>query len=181
MRYHGQMRILLQGAICLLFLCPLVGEQAQKVSISLGRGTVVPGERLALPVQISGVEEAEIVQLKLKVEFPQEVLEFVEARHALTQEKLLLETTLETGSDVNDAATVVIEGNSTQPLLPGDLLEIVFGASPEVYTDREVVIKNLGGSLTTSSGQELEGLEFQDGTVKIAVAAIVFGCFFYMH
>ena len=35
--------------------------------------------------------------------------------------------------------------------------------------------------MTTSSGQELEGLEFQDGTVKIAVAAIVFGCFFYMH
>ncbi len=181
MRYHRQRRFLLQGAICLLFLFPLVGEQEQKVSISLGSGTVVPGEGLALPVQISGVEEAEIVQLKLKVEFPQEVLSFVEARNALTQEKLSLETTLETGSNVNDAATVVIEGSSTQPLLPGDLLEIVFGASPEVYTDREVVIKNLGGSLTTSSGQELEDIEFQDGTVKITVAAIVFGCFFYMH
>ncbi len=181
MRHCRQRRFLLQVAICLLLLFPLVGEQAQKVSLSLGRGTVVPGERLALPVQISGVEEGDFVQLKLRVEYPREVLSFVEARNALTQKKLSLETTVETGSDVNDVATVLIEGSSTQPLLPGDLLEIVFGASPEVYTDREVVIKNLGGSLTTSSGQELEDLEFQDGTVKIAVAAIVFGCFFYMH
>ena len=119
--------------------------------------------------------------MALKVRFPREFLSFLDADAALQQKKLNLTATLEVEADSKGLATVSVTGKSTEPILQGEVLELIFEVPKTVYKNKDVLIKNVEASLVRANGQKLENLKLQDGSVKISATAPVSACFFYMH
>ena len=76
-------------------------------------------------------------------------------------------------------ATLLLEVDSVETLPEGELLQLIFEATDEIYENEELVIKIVEAALRTASGEQVEGLYLEDGRVTISIP--MFSCFFYMH
>ena len=76
-------------------------------------------------------------------------------------------------------ATLLLEVDSVESLSEGELLKLIFEATDEIYENEELVIKIIEASLRTANGEQVEGLNLEDGKVTISIP--MFACFFYMH
>ena len=184
-------------AIFLLLSTVASGQSLQKPTISLGQALVHPLEEVNLPVRLSGLEGETILHLRLKIEFSAVPLNFVRVEIGDSNSALSIDTNLESEGQVSDPhqveseiqdpdtqeeekiATLLIEAESIEPLSAGELLELVFEATDEIYENEELAIKILEASLTRANGEQVQELELEDGNVMIVIP--LFSCLFYMH
>jgi hypothetical protein len=83
------------------------------------------------------------------------------------------------GQDPEQAAILLLEVDSLEALAEGELLQLIFEATDEIYENEELVIKIVEASLRTAGGEQVEELNLEDGKVIISIP--MFSCFFYMH
>ncbi len=174
------MRLLQLAASFLLLSTFLTGQSLEKPTISLGDALVHPLEETSLPLQLSGLQEEAIVHLELKIQFSAVPLRFVRVERDPSKNSLSVHTDLETDAqDEEQRATLWLEVDSVESLSEGELLQLTFEATDEIYENEELVIKIVEASLRTAGGEQIEGLNLEDGKVTISIP--MFACFFYMH
>ena len=190
------MRLLQLAASFILLSTFLTGQSLGNPTISLGDALVHPLEETSLPLQLSGLEGETIVSLRLKIQFSAVPLRFVRVErdesknglsvHAdLETESQESETPLESRTRVSNAAierktaTLLLEVDSVESLPEGELLQLIFEATDEIYENEELVIKIVEAVLRTASGMQVAGLYLENGKVTISIP--LFSCFFYMH
>ncbi len=172
-------------AIFLLLSTVATGQSLQKPTISLGQALVLPLEEVSLPVQLSGLEGEALVHFRLKIQFSAVPLNFVRVEIDNSRSTLSIATNLESERQDADTqeedkiATLLLEATSTEPISEGELLELIFEATDEIYENEELVIKILEASLTRADGEQVQELELEDGKVMISIP--LFSCLFYMH
>ena len=172
-------------AIVLLLSTVASGQSLQKPTISLGQALVHPLEEVSLPVQLSGLEGEAVVHFRLKIQFSAVPLNFVRVEIDDSRSTLSIDTNLESAMQDSDTqeeakiATLLIEAESIEPLSAGELLEVVFEATDEIYENEELAIKIVEASLTRANGEQVQELELEDGNVMILIP--LFSCLFYMH
>ena len=172
--------ILLLLAGLLLTSASASGQNLEKPTISLGDALVHPLEETSLPLQLSGVEGETLVHLELKIQFPAVPLRFVRVERDESQNSLSVHTSLESDAqDPQHMATLLLEVDSVEPLSGGELLELIFEATDEIYENEERIIKIVEASLRTADGEQIEELNLNNGKVMIIIP--LFSCFFYMH
>ena len=170
----------LEIAVSFLLLSgPLWGMQSEKPRISLHDVSAVVGEQVIVHLEVSGLEEEEVVHLKVKVQFPGDILNFVEAQAAVPNSELNVEASLESDGSGANPATLSIETDSSQAISPGEVMKLVFEISDQMFENQNFVMSILEASLETVGGEELQELERYDGNVSIVIP--LFTCFFYMH
>ncbi len=170
----------LEIAVSLLLLSnPLWGIQSEKPTISLHDVSAVFGEQVIVPLEVSGLEEEAVVHLAVKVQFSGDILNFVEAQAAVPNSKLSLVASVESEGSGGKPATLSIETDSSQPILPGEVMKLVFDISDRMFENQNLVVSILEASLEKAGGEELQELELQDGNVSIVIP--LFTCLFYMH
>ena len=76
-------------------------------------------------------------------------------------------------------AILLLEVDSLESLSEGELVQLIFEATDEIYENEELVIKIVEAALRTASGEQVEDLNLEDGKVMISIP--MFSCFFYMH
>ncbi len=187
---------LLLAAGFLLLSTSVTGQGLEKPTISLGDALVHPLEETSLPLQLSGLEGEAIVSLRLKIQFSSVPLRFVRVERDESKNGLFVHANLETESQDSETplesttrvsntlierktATLLLEVDSVESLPEGELLQLIFEATDEIYENEELVIKIVEAALRTASGEQVEGLYLEDGTVAISIP--LFSCFFYMH
>ena len=174
------MRLLRLAASFLLLSTFLTGQSLEKPTISLGDASVHPLEETSLPLQLSGLEGEAIVYLRLKIQFSAVPLRFVRVERDESKNSLSVHTDLGTDAqDTEQMATLLLEVDSVESLPGGELLQLIFEATDEIYENEEMVIKIVEAALRTASGEQVEGLYLEDGRVTISIP--LFSCFFYMH
>ncbi len=174
------MRLLQLATSFLLLSTFLSGQSLEKPTISLGDALVHPLEKTSLPLQLSGLEGEAIVSLRLKIQFSAVPLRFVRVERDNSRNSFPVHTDLETDSqDPEQMATLMLEVDSVETLPEGELLQLIFEATDEIYENEELVIKIVEASLRTASGEQVEALNLEDGRVTISIP--MFSCFFYMH
>ena len=174
------MRILQLAASFLLLSTLLSGQSLEKPTISLGDASVHPLEETSLPLQLSGLEGEAIVSLRLKIQFSAVPLRFVRVERDESRNSFSVHTDLEADpQDPEQMATLMLEVSSVETLPEGELLQLIFEATDEIYENEELVIKIVEAALRTASGEQVEGLYLEDGRVTISIP--MFSCFFYMH
>ena len=201
------MRLLQLAASFLLLSTFLTGQSLEKPTISLGDALVHPLEETSLPLQLSGLEGESVVHLRLKIQFSAVTLRFVRVERDESESTLSVHTSLETETQASDSqlesdtpdsgsqllneiqgfasqdekkmATLLLEVDSVEPLSEGELLQLIFEATDEIYENEELVLNIMEASLATASGGEVEELNLEDGKVRISIP--LFSCFFYMH
>ena len=172
-------------AIVLLLSTVASGQSLQKPTISLGQALVHPLEEVSLPVQLSGLEGEAVVHFRLKIQFSAVPLNFVRVEIDDSRSTLSIDTNLESAMQDSDTqeeakiATLLIEAESIESLSAGELLEVVFEATDEIYENEELAIKIVEASLTRANGEQVQELELEDGNVMILIP--LFSCLFYMH
>ncbi len=183
-------------AIFLLLSTFATGQSLQKPRISLGQALVHPLEEVSLPVQLSGLEGEDIFHFRLTIQFSAVPLKFVRVEIDDSESTLYIDTNLESDrqdsdtqleSEIQDpdtqkeekTATLLLQADFSEPLSAGELLELIFEATDEIFESEELVIKIVEASLTTADGEQVPELELEDGTVMISVP--FFACLFYMH
>jgi len=174
------MRLLRLAASFLLLSTVLTGQSLEKPTISLGDALVHPLEETSLPLQLSGLEGEAVVSLRLKIQFSAVPLRFVRVERDDSKNSLSVHTDL--GTDPQDSeqmATLLLEVDSVETLPEGELLQLIFEATDEIYENEELVIKIVEAALRTASGEQVEDLNLEDGKVMISIP--MFSCFFYMH
>jgi len=171
---------LLLAAGFLLLSTFVTGQGLEKPTISLGDVLVHPLEETRLPIQLSGLEGEAIVHLELKIQFSAVPLRFGRVERDESQNSLSVHTDLESDSqDPERMATLLLEVDSVEPLPEGELLQLIFEATDEIFENEELVIKIVEASLRTANGEQVEELNLEDGKVTISIP--LFSCFFYMH
>ncbi len=156
------------------------GQSHEKPTISLGEALVHPLEETRLPLQLSGVEGKAIVHLELRIQFSAVPLRFARVERDESQKSLSVHTDLESDSqDPERMATLLLEVDSLESLSEGELLQLIFEATDEIFENEELIIKIVEASLRTASGDQVEELNLEDG--KITISIPLFSCFFYMH
>ena len=171
---------LLLAAGFLLLSTSVTGQSLEKPTISLGDALVHPLEETRLPLQLSGVEEEAIVHLELKIQFPAVPLRFVRVERDDSKSGLSVHTSLESDAqDPEPMATLLLEVDSVESLPEGELLQLIFEATDEIYENEERIIKIVEASLRTADGEQIEELNLNNGKVMIIIP--LFSCFFYMH
>ncbi len=156
------------------------GQILEQPTISLGDALVHPLEETSLPVQLSGVEGEAVVHLELKIQFPAVPLRFVRVERDGSKNSLSVHTDLESDTqDPEPMATLLLEVDSVEPLSGGELLELIFEATDEIYESEERIIKIVEASLRKADGEQIEELKLEDARVTISIP--MFSCFFYMH
>ena len=190
------MRLLQLATSFLLLPTFLTGQSLEKPKISLGDALVHPLEEVSLPLQLSGLAGEAIVSLRLKIQFSAVPLRFVRVERDESKNGLFVHANLETESQDSETplesrtrvsntlierkmATLLLEVDSVESLPEGELLQLIFEATDEIYENEELVIKIVEAALRTASGEQVEGLYLEDGTVAISIP--LFSCFFYMH
>ena len=174
------MRLLRLAASFLLLSTFLTGQSLEKPTISLGDALVHPLEETSLPLQLSGLEGEAIVSLSLKIQFSAVPLRFVRVERDESKNGLSVHAELEADpQDPEQMATLLLEVDSVESLPEGELLQLIFEATDEIYENEELVIKIVEASLRTAGGEQVEGLNLEDGKVTISIP--LFSCFFYMH
>ena len=174
------MRLLQLAASFFLLSTLLSGQSLEKPTISLGDALVHPLEETSLPLQLSGLEGEAIVSLSLKIQFSAVPLRFVRVERDESKNSLSVHTDLGTDAqDTEQMATLLLEVDSVESLPEGELLQLIFEATDEIYENEELVIKIVEAALRTASGEQVEGLYLEDGRVTISIP--LFSCFFYMH
>ena len=136
------------------------GQSPEKATISLGEALVHPLEETRLPLQLSGVEEAAIVHLELRIQFSAVPLRFVRVERDEAKDSLSVHTDLETDAqDQGQKATLFLEVDSLEALAEGELLQLIFEATDEIYENEELVIFiDLAGRITrtTSTSRQIQ-------------------------
>ena len=156
------------------------GQSPEKATITLGEALVHPLEETRLPLQLSGVEGKAIVHLELRIQFSAVPLRFVRVETDPSKDSLSVHTDLETDpQDPEQKATLLLEVDSLESLSEGELLQLIFEATDEIYENEVLVIKIVEASLRTAGGEQVEELNLEDGKVIISIP--LFSCFFYMH
>ncbi len=156
------------------------GQSPEKATISLGDALVHPLEETRLPLRLSGLEGEAIVHLKLKIQFSAVPLRFARVERDPSKNSFSVHTDLETDAqDPDQMAILLLEVDSLESLAEGELLKLIFEATDEIYENEELVIKIVEASLRTANGEQVEGLNLEDGKVTISIP--MFACFFYMH
>ncbi len=156
------------------------GQSLEKPTVSLGEALVHPLEETSLPLQLSGLEENAIVHLELKIQFTAVPLRFVRVETDPSNNSFSVHTDLETDAqDPEQMAILLLELDSLESLAEGELVQLIFEATDEIYENEELVIKIVEASLRTAGGEQVEGLNLEDGKVIISIP--LFSCFFYMH
>ena len=156
------------------------GQSPEKPTLSLGDALVHPLEETRLPLQLSGVEGDAIVHLELKIQFSAVPLRFVRVERDESNDSFSIHTDLETDAqNPEQMAILFLEVDSLEALAEGELLQLIFEATDEIYENEELVIKIVEASLRTAGGEQVEELNLEDGTVTISIP--MFACFFYMH
>ena len=174
------MRLLQLAASFLLLSTFLTGQSLEKPTISLGDALVHPLEETRLSLQLSGVEGKAIVHLELRIQFSAVPLRFVRVERDEAKDSLSVHTELETDpQDQGQKATLLLEVDSLESLSEGELLQLIFEATDEIYENEVLVIKIVEASLRTAGGEQVEELNLEDGKVIISIP--LFSCFFYMH
>jgi len=156
------------------------GQSLEKPTISLGDALVHPLEETRLPLQLSGLGENAIVHLDLRIQFSAVPLRFVRVETDPSQKSSSVHTDLETDAqDPDQRAILLLEVDSLESLSEGELLQLIFEATDEIYENEVLVIKIVEASLRTAGGEQVEELNLEDGKVIISIP--LFSCFFYMH
>lgn len=165
----------------ILILSTFVSAQSpEKPTLSLGEALVHPLEETRLPLQLSGVEGKAIVHLELKIRFPAVPLRFARVERDPSKDSLSVHTDVERDAqDPEQMAILLLELDSLEFLAEGELLHLIFEATDEIYENEELVIRIVAASLRTAGGEQVEGLNLEDGKVIISIP--LFSCFFYMH
>ena len=174
------MRLLQLAASFLLLSTFLTGQSLGNPTISLGDALVHPLEETSLSLQLSGLEGETIVSLRLEIQFSAVPLRFVRVERDESKNGLSVHAELEADpQDPEQMATLMLEVSSVETLPEGELLQLIFEATDEIYENEELVIKIVEAALRTASGEQGEGLYLEDGRVTISIP--MFSCFFYMH
>ena len=174
------MRLLRLAASFLLLSTFLSGQSLEKPTISLGEALVHPLEETSLPLQLSGLEGEAVVSLRLKIQFSAVPLRFVRVERDESKHGLSVHTDLDADpQDSEQMATLSLEVDSVETLPEGELLQLIFEATDEIYENEELVIKIVEAALRTASGEQVRELNLEDGKVTISIP--LFSCFFYMH
>jgi len=156
------------------------GQSLEKPTISLGEALVHPLEETRLPLQLSGLEGKAIVHLELRIQFSAVPLRFARVERDKSKDSLSVHTDLETDAqDPEQMAILLLEVDSLESLSEGELVQLIFEATDEIYENEELVIKIVEAALRTASGEQVEDLNLEDGKVMISIP--MFSCFFYMH
>ena len=156
------------------------GQSPEKATISLGEALVHPLEETRLPLQLSGLGENAIVHLELTIEFSAVPLRFVRVERDPSENSFSVHTDLERDAQNPEQMAILLLGvDSLESLAEGELLQLIFEATDEIYENEELVIKIIEASLRTAGGEQVEGLNLEDGKVTISIP--LFSCFFYMH
>ena len=171
---------LLLAAGFLLLSTSVTGQSLEKPTISLGDALVHPLEETSLPLQLSGLERETIVSLRLEIQFSAVPLRFVRVERDESKNGLSVHAELEADpQDPEQMATLMLEVSSVETLPEGELLQLIFEATDEIYENQERVLKIVEASLATASGEEIRELNLEDGRITISIP--MFSCFFYMH
>jgi hypothetical protein len=174
------MRLLQLAASFLLLSTFLTGQSLEKPTISLGDALVHPLEETSLPLQLSGLERETIVSLRLEIQFSAVPLRFVRVERDESKNGLSVHAELEADpQDPEQMATLMLEVSSVETLPEGELLQLIFEATDEIYENQERVLKIVEASLATASGEEIREFNLEDGRITISIP--MFSCFFYMH
>ncbi len=173
-------RLCAPTCLILILFTFVSGQSLEKPTLSLGEALVHPLEETRLPLQLSGVEGEAIVHLELKIQFSAVPLRFARVERDESKNNLSVHTGLETDpQDQEQRAILWLEVDSLESLVEGELLQLIFEATDEIYENEELVIKIVEASLRTANGERVEELNLEDGRVTISIP--MFACFFYMH
>ena len=126
------------------------------------------------------MEGETIVSLRLEIQFSAVPLRFVRVERDESKNGLSVHTDLGTDAqDPEQMATLMLEVSSVETLPEGELLQLIFEATDEIYENEELVIKIVAAALRTASGEQIRELNLEDGRITISIP--LFSCFFYMH
>ncbi len=153
-------------------------SDAAGAKLTLTAPIAAPGERAVVMVRLDGITDP-VQSLVMEVDFPTEKLSFVEARPAFHQD-FTVEPKVTPSKDPKGKSRLLVTATAAKPIEAGDAVEIVFEVAKTVYTNQDAPLTAVSSSLKTAAGQAVP-VTLQDGKVSISVAALVFGCFFYMH
>jgi hypothetical protein len=170
----------LSVATILLLSVPLFGQEAGKPVISVQDVMGNVEEQVVIPIELDGLGDQDVLRIELQVQIPTDILDFVEVRSRLSGDGLKVEASLETsGGDQSKVAHLTIQIDSTQPLVPGTPVEMVFDPSEKIFENMEFYLGIVEVSLETAEGEKIQNVEVKDGKVVIIIPT--FACFFYMH
>ena len=155
----------------------LLAQGKGKPSIGVADVAADTAHPIVVPIEVSNLED--VVRLEFKIQFPSNVLEFLEVRSPSSQEGLVAHAKLEADGEPGNVSVLSIEVESTDPIGTGSPVEMVFDPSDEIFENQFFLVSILEASLGTASGEEIEDLDLKDGNVVVVIP--LFSCFFYMH
>ena len=117
--------------------------------------------------------------MEFKIQFPSNVLDFLEVRSPMSQDGLVAQASLEAAGGPGNISVLSIEVDSTAPIGTGTAVEMIFDPSNEIFENQFFLVSILEASLGTANGEEVEDLDLKDGNVVVVIP--LFSCFFYMH
>ena len=155
----------------------LLGQGKGKPSIGVADVSADTAHPIVVPIEVSNLED--VVRLEFKIQFPSNVLDFLEVRSPMSQDGLVAHAHLEADGESGNVSVLSIEVESTEPIGTGSPVEMVFGPSDEIFENQFFFVSILEASLGTAGGEEIEDLDTKDGNVVVIIP--LFSCFFFMH
>ena len=166
--------------VVLAFLALSVSLPAQgtgKPSIGVADVAADTAHQIVVPIEVSNLED--VVRMEFKIQFPSNVLDFLEVRSPMSQDGLVAHAHLEADGESGNVSVLSIEVESTEPIGTGSPVEMVFDPSDEIFENQFFFVSILEASLGTAGGEEIEDLDTKDGNVVVIIP--LFSCFFFMH
>ncbi len=155
----------------------LLAQETGKPSIGVADVSADTAHPVVVPIEVSNLED--VVRLELKIQFPSNVLDFLEVRSPGSRDGLVVHANLEAAGESGNVSVLSIEVESTEPIGTGSPVEMVFDPSDEIFENQFFLVSILEATLGTAGGKKIEDLDTRDGNVVVVIP--LFSCFFYMH
>ena len=151
------------------------------VKVELGIGTAAPGERVSVPITLSGAPAPAVSRIVLEISFPAKTMSFVEAAKRLFagSQDLAVKAEIQGGDDTSRESSLRVEISASDVIPRGELVDLIFELSKEVQLNDEINLKNVTRAVRAPDGQLLETAG-SDGLITV-LSGSIFACFFYMH
>ncbi len=186
------------GAIMLLWLAipvaaGLVGTgsvQAQdepvEVTLDLGMGQGTPGASVVIQATLRVADDTDVGAIEIRVEFPNSLVTFQEARKAIGAEASNAEVTAtveEVENDVEKSVAVIAVTPEPGMWFPtGTVVDLVFKVDEEAPLEAAATLEpQLQAETAGDSPRPILAIGLDDGVIFVGETTLVFSCFFYMH
>ena len=167
------------AALALCFAVSGVARaQGAIVSVDVGIGVAGPGEQAGVPVRVAVGESTKVGKIVIEVVFPRKDISFNSAAKGAASRSSDMEIVAEV-MEKGDEGVLRLSVSSSDPIPPGDVVELKFDVPKKAQPNSEYSLKNISQKVQTLTGEALAS-RGADGFVTV-IGDAVFSCFFYMH